>query len=465
MNSPDIQDRNLLMTIPEQPQTPRVHFFDKSLSSKSILLPDSPTIKAIETTLHTSTPVAAYKLAQQSMLTTHGDMTLSSTIPFTSQTPANSDSTINYRHVLDMSTSQVLNSVHTSTKVRQPDQMEERALSPVIMPKAGTTSHSSTMNQSVRSMQSTFLYPGSIILKYSNSSRAEISSCGKTDLATATRHLEDASVFNIKESPPNSQGSVVIKSEHANDPDAKSTKLKQLPLVYYTSRDSITGRACDEQSTTPDLKVVDSKQAVSVTPVLFDAPGCLDGAQSLANKVLQFQLSHLHQSQDVEDNGEYDHDKTPPISPEDETDKKPTASCEVKQNDRDVDSTTDQSKKKEHEATSLTCAKLESNAENSKDSIVAPGKKCVVTSKTKLKKNDTALGQPRTKRVNTRMASRKSMAGSGSCGSIWNKTPSKASAQKDDDFVHSKRTPRKQVTVESQVYVIHLIVATTIYCK
>lgn len=440
------------MAVSEQQRTPKVLLFDKS---KSILLPESPTHKAIEETPHTSTPVAQYKLAHQSTFPNHCDITMLSSIPLTY---ANSDFTVNYGPVLDMTTSQVLKSVHTSIKFHHPDKVEERALNPIIVSKTDTTSQSPTMNHSASSMQSTFLYPGSLVHKYCGSSQAEISSGSKTDLATTTHKQEDASesVVNIKESPPNSQGSVMMKSDYANDPGTKSTKvfaIAQVPLVHYTSQDSGPGRTCDEHSSPPNLKIMHSEQAV--TPVLFDTPGCIDGVQSLATKLLQFQSSHLPQSQHVEDDADYDNDKTPPISPEDKADEEPTAGCEVKQNEGKegfVDNITDLSKKKGLDATSVTYAKLRNNAERSKESMLTPGKKCVAISEKQYKESDTALGQPRTKRVNTRMASRKSMAVSTSRDSIRNKKSAKESAKKeDDDFVYNKRTPRKQVTTESQV--------------
>ena len=429
MNSPGLQMRNMSTTLLEPANTPIAFGKHDHSESKATPMPVSPSFGGpVGSTPHkTSTPVVPCKSAL--VHSRREDCMLDSSL-----TPTKSDSTVNYAITNgptspNPTTSQNPNIIHIPTPLQsqKANQSQQLSSGQSIHTKDGTTDHSFI---SLSQLHDTFRYPGDPVPKKS-SSHGENSVQAKTELDRGTKQEETSPVICIEESPPNSQDINLndisdVKSDGTEQ--LLSTKAAdQLLEEKHTSQESV--------SKTPDLRPVDSERAES--PVLFDTPGCIGGPQSLAAKLSNIVNSKKQPtSGQSNSNADFDDDKTPPISPDDNTTE------EKETNEVDGQPSLAQQKDKKNVCANLSCNDMTANNES-------PDKRS--TSKRQPKRNS-ALGQPRTRRANTRMATRKSTVENNACGSSEKytvKTPgiNESVENDEDDFVPDKRTPRKQATV------------------
>ena len=421
LNSPDVHIRNQSIATSEQPKTPQVHLSNKCVFSKSSFLPGSPITRRAENTPQTSTPVASYKSAPQSLLQMHGNLTLLST-PGSSLTPANADATVNYGAAYDHSTVAMTNQSHQENQ-------SEGEMCPPVSPKPNI----SLTNQSFT--QAKFLYPGGVKLINVTPCVAETSL-----VAASTNKKEEASVIVVEESPPSSQG--VAIAEEVCDPKSECKGLQssepiEVHIDNHTSQESINQIASSNTKVhTPNLSVKNLENTES--PVLFDTPGCLGG-----NVLVKLQPNNIPSSSLCPDSKiDFDDDKTPPMSPE----LKAGDNVEPNQSDKskcDITSNTPVVKNQEKNSVNVSCTEVDTSTH----------KKSSATSK-KQQKSSSTLGQPRTRRSNTRMTLRKAESSKNcSLTDYFQKTPAKLPNQNDDDddFVADKRTPKKQTTTEASV--------------
>ena len=426
MNSPGVQMRNMSATLLEPANTPVA--FGKCGHFKGAPVPGSPGFSGpVGSTLHTSTPVALCKSAL-----VHSN--LEDSMHGSSLIPTNSDSTVNYAITSGpiSPTGQNSSMVHLSTPV-QPQKVyesQQQATHQSVHAKDDTkTGHSFISLPHL--VHEKINFPGDPEPKESNENSVQ----GHTELASGIERKEASPVVCIEESPPNSQsnGTSVVKTD--GDELLLSTKVAEQRSVG--KRESQGG-----VSKTPDLRPVDSERPES--PVLFDTPGCIGGPQSLAAKI-----SSINNKQPISDhsnsNAALDDDKTPPISPTDST----TEDAELKIEQNETNDGNCQPCSGPQEDKNNLCAKSSCNVTTA--DYESPRKR---SSSKRQCKRSSALGQPRTRRANTRMATRKSTAeNSAYCSSKKDaaKTPGtnlKESVDNDeDDFVSDKRTPRKQATV------------------
>ena len=449
MSSPGVLMRNTSITSLEHVKTSENSLASVS-NSKTFPIPGSPSVSPVGSTPHTSTPVAPCKSAQESLWLSH-NVTLvgscgDSCMPCSNITPANSDSTVNYAITTGCTspnpstTAQIPSLIPTATLSPKANQLEQQSRSPSMNTKDNTTSLSH--------IHTAFHYPGGHMLKKPEFV-GESTTPVQTELATGIKQEDTTpAIICIEESPPNSQA---VDCNGINSPKIEgnelllSTKLADPQLVpNHTSQESVPKTA----SNTPDLKLVDSKRGES--PVLFDTPGCIGGPQSLATKLSKLVNSNKQVACDCSDhNADFDDDKTPPISPDD----KPTEDTGLECERTELDKTN-------YQLDTTAAAQQKEEEKMEADNDIPSKRSTTKKGASRQRKGSSALGQPRTRRVNTRMAKRKSIAESSVCGSIKKyarTTPSKVSVANDeDDFVPDKKTPRKQATVaepmELQVY-------------
>ena len=397
--------------------------FGKHDHSKATPMPSSPSFGGpFGSTPHTSTPVASCKSAL-------AHSCRADCMPGSSLTPTKSDSTINYAITNSPTSPNPTNSQNPSIiHVPTPMQSQQQSSGQSMHTKGSTTDHSFI---TLSKLHDTFRYTGDPMPKKS-SPHGENSVQAKTEFDRDTKQEETSPVICIEESPPNSQG---IESNDVSD--IKIGGNEQLLSTKTADQLSVAKHASQEsESKTPDLRPVDSERAES--PVLFDTPGCIGGPQSLAAKLLNIVNSNKQPTSDKSNSkADFDDDKTPPISPDDNT-------TEEKDTNEVNQPSFAQQKDKKNMCANLSCNEVTADSES-------PDKKRLSTSKRQPKRSS-ALGQPRTKRLNTRMATRKSTAVNNACGSSKKCTvktlgTSESVENDEDDFVPDKRTPRKQATV------------------
>lgn len=436
MSSPGLQMRNMSTTLLETANTPTT--FGKYGHSQATPMPSSPSFSGpVRNTLHTSTPVAPCKSDSALAHSSCEDC-----MPDSSLTPANTDSTINYTitNGPNAATSQnpSIAYVHTSVQSQKANQSQQQSSGQSILTKDCTTSGHSFI--SLSQLRDTFRYPGDPTPKKSNSHHdGESSVRALSELATASKQEESSPVICIEESPPNTQGieSNDISNAKVSSDEVLLTKVAdhQPVLAKHTSQEVI--------SKTPDLRPstlsLNLDSGCSESPVLFDTPGCIGGPKSLAAKLANIvDLNKQPTSDHSNSKADFDDDKTPPISPEENT----TEDAKLKNEQKgmnELDAPVAQQKDEKNLRANSSCNEMTSDS-------LSPEKRA---SSRRQHKRSSALGQPRTRRVNTRMATRKSIAENSACGSNTVKTPqtNKSVENDEDDFMPDRRTPRKQATI------------------
>lgn len=439
MNSPGLRMRNTSTTLLEPTNTPIA--FGKYDHSKATPMPGSPSFNGpVGSTPHTSTPVAPCKSAQESLPLSH-NVTLTGScredcMPFSSLTPANFDYTVNYAITNgptspnSLATGQSPCTIPTLIQSQKASQSQQLP-GPSMHAKDGATGHSSIGLSHLHNM---FHYPGDTIAKKSDS-HDESAVSAQTELAMEVQQKETSPVICIEESPPNSQG---INLNDINDVKSDGDELllsskatSPQSVAKHTSQKSVPKTA----SNTPNLRAVDSERAES--PLLFDTPGCLGGPQSLAAKLSKIVNSSNQPTSDHSNSkADFDDDRTPPISPDDQTTENGCPRMDSEQKVMDG--------QKDKKNTNLSYAEMETDDDGAdKHSMSKRG------ASRKQHERSSDLGQPRTRtrRMNTRMAKRKSTAENDVCGSSSKCTVNKSVENDEDDFVPDKRTPRKQSTV------------------
>ena len=407
MNSPGLQLRNMSTTLLEPANTPITFAKHDPCKATPLSMPSSPCFNGpVGSTPHTSTPVAPCKSSLAHSC--HEDC-----MPGSSLTPSISDSTVNYA---------ITNGPSNQLQHQSSDQSTH-----------AKDSNTGPSFITLSNLHDTFHYPGGPMPKKSRL-LGENSVQAQSDLSRGMKQAETSSIVCIEESPPNSQGVKLNDISNANS-EGKEVLMSSVAADQQSAAKS-TNLEC--VSRTPDLRPVDSERAES--PVLFDTPGGIGGPQSIAAK-----LSNIVNSRKQPTSGQsnskadYDDDKTPPISPDDNATKDTELKYEQKETN-EVDA-------QPSFAQPNVCANSSHNevaAENE-----SPDKR---SARKRQHKCSSALGQPRTRRANTRMATRKSTAENRTSSSSKKntvKTPANNETVEDDedDFVPEKRTPRKQVTV------------------
>ena len=438
MNSPGLQIRNMSTTLLETANTPTT--FGKYDHCQATPMPSSPSFSGpVGTTLHTSTPVAPCKSAL-------AHSSCEDCMPGSSLTPANTDSTVNYAITNGSNATANQNPgtiafAHMSMQSQKANQSLQQSSG---QSKDCTTSSYSFINLS--QLRDTFRYPGNPTPKKSNSHHdGENSIQALTELTTGSKQEERSPVICIEESPPNTQG---IESNDISDAkggcdevllSTKVTDHQERVLAKHTSQEVI--------SKTPDLRpgTLSLDSGRSESPVLFDTPGCIGGPQSIAAKLSSIVNLNKQPTSDHSNwKADFDDDKTPPISPEDNN----TEDIKLK-NELDGQPVA-QWKDEKNLCANPSCGEMTSKS-------LSPEKRSLSR---KQHKRSSALGQPRTRRVNTRMATRKSTAENSVCGSSTVTVKTNKSVENDeDDFMPDRRTPRKQATVAEpmDVQVDHVI--------
>ena len=437
MSSPGLQMRNTSTALLEPAKTPVA--FENYDHSKATPMPGSPSFSGpVGSTPHTSTPVALCKSAQENLLLSR-NVTLTGScheecIPFSSLMPANSDSTVNYAITNDPTSPHSLATGHNPSIVMQSQktsQSQQPSSGPSMQTNDGTTGQPSIR---LSQLHNTFHYPGDPMPKKSNP-HDESTISAQAELAMEIQQKETSLIVCIEESPPNTQGTNL---NGTNDVKSDSNELllssKMANPATHTSREIVSKTA----SNTPDLRPLDSERAES--PLLFDTPGCLGGPAAKLSKIVNQPISdHSNAKADSDD------DETPPISPDDQTTENAEMYSEQKENKAIDDQTNivSLSQQKDKENTNLSCAEMET------DNDGADKRSTSKRGASRQHKQSSLLGQPRTRRVNTRMAKRKSTAESDlqrtrQIGTSSKCTVSKSAENDEDDFVPDKRTPRKQ---------------------
>ena len=418
MNSPDVYARKRLCTVSDQPKTPQVLTSNKPTVSKESTLPGSPNVRDIENTPYTSTPVASCKAAPRDYL----GLTIAST-PGSTLTAANLETTVNYVGVCDddsFSTREVPNTVTAPTSSKSDNSIQLHG-GHGCPPVPSQTAQSCVCQPSV---QAKFCYPGGI--KNGQRNPAPLlgvaTSISSTDVTTSdsVKQQENDSVIYVEESPRNSQAVDEFQQQLPCDPNSE--------LLAQDGHEQKVNECASEAkaSFTSNLNI-----PRTTSPVLFDTPG---EPQSLVTKLSTNlpqtnQAPYLH----TEDDADIDDDRTPPISPV-----RLGVDIESKrcvQTKSKTDGSAVQPKDEQNTTAHVSTLDLSKNS---------TGKEGAAKSTKLHKDSDTTLGQPRTKRINTRRAKRKSILEN--TDNVRN-TPSKRTVQEcDDDFVDKKRTPKKRTT-------------------
>lgn len=421
--------RNMSTAFLEPANTPTT--FRKCDHSQATPMPGSPSSSGpVGSIPHISTPVAPCKLVLPHSCRAEDCM------PGSSLTPTNSDSTIIYTITNDANPTPGQNpsvvSAHTPVQSQKANQLQQQSSDQSMLTKHCSTSHSFI---NLSRLHDTFRYPGDPTPKKLSShhdGENSVKAPRLTELVKGSKWEETSPVICIEESPPNTQGVELNDAKGSGDLSTKAAD-HQLVVAKHTSQENV--------SKTPDLRPgpVDSGRAES--PVLFDTPGCVGGPQSIAAKLSNIVNSNKQPTSDHSDSkADFDDDRTPPISPDDSaTDDAELINKQKGTNEVD-DQTFAQQKDEKNLGADSSCNEMTADS-------LSPEKK---SSSRRQHKRSSALGQPRTRRVNTRMATRKSTAENSACGRSTMKTLGtiyKSVENDEDDFLPYRRTPRKQATV------------------
>ena len=467
MSSPGLQTGKLSTTMLEPPKTPVSWSSCKSETSGSSPFPGSVRVRTLGSTPITSTPVAPCKSTQQAdLIMNNHSLTHTTGDECTPGTPANSDATINYAlsghnklNPLVTHTSQILSETH----VPKSAQVHKASLSESGSSIIGATNKSSIGQSHLQAVVKEFLHPGGHMFRKDYLSLDEASSFVQTKAVTQ-ESLED--VICIEESPPNSQPVIGSKEDQADtlstgSPSTIHNKTQQ--ATEHEKPRSQNMLISDEGTKKLSSASPDTISERTGSPVLFETPGSVGGVQSLSSKLSKkLHSDNPPTSHCSNPEVDFDEDKTPPISPTENKAVKDARTAHEQEETGELNSqcdvTDNQQKDKEIMSSGLSCVKP-----NTGNISCLTSEKSATGSKKQRKGRNTVLGQPRTRRQNTRMAKRKSLAEKSACGSITKfiqNTPNKESTvTDDDDFVPDKRTPRKAVKVEPTESLVHKLYA------
>ena len=445
MSSPSLPGRNMSINALEHPGpvTPQITVSEKipgPFKTGILAMPRSPDIKDAP---HTSTPISSYKSAPQSL---RENLTVLSSTPCSSHTPTNADATVNYGVESNNNTLTTCSLLTPKSPLAHHESKHTEEGSSLLSKPGPTLSNQSHL-------QSTFIYPSNTTitdsLSVANESPNVHQIVGTEPTSSSDPHKND-SVIIVEESPPSSVTNV--ESKDVTEPKTKSLEHTDSE-AQECAKDTNESRPSDivASTLTTDLKVLDSERSTS--PVLFDTPGSVGGLHTLLKKLSNVRTnrqSPLHHS--IADCGDqFDNDKTPPISPENETNKDivkgdiVNVQCELKQNKKARDGNSAEVTDPNNEVKTPPCKKVDTHLHSSRSHAVA--------STSVDRHNDTALGQPKTRRGNTRRAKKRCVPESSTCSSTTKKKPSRKSlVVDDDDFV--EKTPKKLATVTVQQEVL-----------